>query len=217
MNTERLDKIIMSEEDFNRLFEWRDNHKGFVRNFKPVMDEGLIIVGEGKTKFEQVFKRDGDVYTYTFTQGKAKRVVEFNSIDKTGDILESTIELPTPEAEHEFNSSMISLHASLMAYMEYYSDQKEYVVVESTSIVKKKKKKKGKSSNKRSAIRIGKKIYKVSINNKATQRDTRLYERKTEKWRVRGHYRTLKSGEKIWIEPYIKGEGKEISAKEYRF
>lgn len=46
--------------------------------------------------------------------------------------------------------------------------------------------------------------------------DKRRYERHMEKWNVKGHYRTYKSGKKVWIEPQVRGAGKEVTPKEYK-
>jgi len=47
----------------------------------------------------------------------------------------------------------------------------------------------------------------------------KLYSPKTrnitaESWNVRGHFRTLKSGKKVFVKPYVKGKGRKIE-KEY--
>lgn len=41
-------------------------------------------------------------------------------------------------------------------------------------------------------------------------------ERKTDTWTVRGHYRTLKNGKKIFIKSYIKGKKNCVKPKEYK-
>lgn len=50
------------------------------------------------------------------------------------------------------------------------------------------------------------KIYKPSVK-RDPNIESREYQRHIEKWSVRGHYRRLKNGEKIWIEPHTRGEG----------
>lgn len=44
---------------------------------------------------------------------------------------------------------------------------------------------------------------------------TRTYQRHIEGWEVRGHYRTLKSGKKVWIKPSVRGNKKNIENKTY--
>lgn len=60
-------------------------------------------------------------------------------------------------------------------------------------------------------------VYNISTNNKNFIKSLRKYERHTDGWNVMGHYRTLKNGKKIWINPYHKGckqnEGKKFVIK----
>jgi DNA-dependent RNA polymerase auxiliary subunit epsilon len=43
----------------------------------------------------------------------------------------------------------------------------------------------------------------------------RKYEKHTESFGVRGHYRTYKSGKTVWVRPYVKGEKVGQSDREY--
>lgn len=40
------------------------------------------------------------------------------------------------------------------------------------------------------------------------EREARVYQRRAEAWNVRGHYRHLKSGKRVFIRPYTKGKGR---------
>lgn len=211
----RFDKIIMSKNDIALLFEWRDNHKDYVRNFKPVLKEGCIIMGDGKDKTIEVFKNNGKFYTYhLFQDNRHVHQVIWDTEIKKGITTFSTFGFDK-DTEFQYNSSVISVHASLMAYMEYYGDKKEYVERKEISVTHHKKPKKN-AKGKKSPTRIKKVIYNININKESTKFNKQRYERHAEKWTVRGHWRSLKSGKKVWIPSYVKGEGKEITPKEYK-
>lgn len=50
-------------------------------------------------------------------------------------------------------------------------------------------------------------IYRAKINDNLDKKKRANYERHIGSWQVRGHWRNLSNGKKIWIEPHIKGEG----------
>lgn len=210
MKIDKLDKILMSKEDLDNLFKWRDNHKEYVRNFKSTLKEGVIKIGDFH---EQSFHDMGDHYLYVvYNKGKKIHEVEWDKATKIG---RTKFTLLEGVDEFEYNQDIISLHASLMAYMEYYSDKKEYVEIETVqeTVVKERKYKK---KYKRTPVKIERKVYKVNINKEATVRDKRRYERVMSKWTVRGHWRHLKTGKKVWVRPHVKGSGKEINPKDYK-
>lgn len=61
----------------------------------------------------------------------------------------------------------------------------------------------------------GKTVYKYeNTDSESIDGDKRTYERQVESWSVRGHYRNLKSGGRVWIKGYKKGEGK-TKGKDY--
>lgn len=210
MNLDKLDKIILSQQDVDSLFEWRDNHKDYVRNYKPVLTDGVIEV---KGNHKQLFQSRGKFVTIVVFNNNDEIVHTFiwDNVTKLGRTIESRIK----QDEKSFNESILSLFTSLMAYMEYYGDKKEYVDVEEVRAVVQKKAK-GNSKKKKSPIRIKKKIYKIKVTKESIKLDKNRYERKAEKWTVRGHWRQLKNGKKIWIASHVKGEGKEVTPKEYK-
>ena len=56
----------------------------------------------------------------------------------------------------------------------------------------------------------------ISSNEKLTRKlCSKTRQRLTEAWSVRGHYRHYKSGKTVYIDPYMKGNGKTIP-KEYK-
>lgn len=218
MNIDRMDKILLSNDDVDLLFEWRDNHLDYVRNFKPVLKEGCIVLTMKDNKEEyhrEIFKDESDDYYHYTIFVKDLKVHEmlWDKKTKIGTVLFTKMQFPNG-GEHDYNNTVLSLHASLMAYMEYYSDKKEYVEVRQITTTKSKKAKGG--NGKKSPIKIRKKIYMVRLTEESIKMDKRRYERKTEGWNVAGHWRTLKSGKRTWIPSYSKGDKRNIVPKEYK-
>lgn len=224
MNIDKLDKILLSNEDVDSLFKWRDNHLDYVHNFKPVLKEGCIILTMKDNKEEyhrEIFRDNGDNYYHymIFVKGLKVHEMLWDKTTKIGTVLFTKMQFPNG-GEHDYNNTVLSLHASLMAYMEYYSDKKEYVEVEHVTSTKTKKSKGGKG--KKSPIKIRKKVYKVKITEESIKMDKRRYERKTEGWNVKGFWKNQPYGKgrklrkRIWVESYPKGDKKNITPKEYK-
>jgi len=73
------------------------------------------------------------------------------------------------------------------------------------------------SKKQRSIVSVskGKTVYEYEAKDeKQIDTNKREYQRHTESWRVRGHYRTYKSGKKVWIKPQVRGKGK-TKGKDY--
>lgn len=146
---EKMDRIILSPGDIDNLFLWRDNHKDYVRNFKPVLKEGVIEVGEFH---RQVFEDKGHVVVYTVynhVNNEYKKLYQlaWNKFLKTAEIQFNNFVKDFDTVE--YNRSIISLHASMMAYMEYYGDKKEYVQASRVTMNKPSKNRKKSSAKKK--------------------------------------------------------------------
>ncbi len=91
----------------------------------------------------------------------------------------------------------------------YLAQTNPTIIKDSETRIVKKSNKKGKHKNKTirkinlTNIRHVKEYSNTNINT-----DKRNYERHTESWTVRGHYRHYKSGKVVWIEPSTRGTGK---------
>lgn len=212
----KLDSISITSADVNMLFEWKENHKEYVRDFNPVMNEGLIDITDGPHK--QTFKDDGISVTYMVYHevGKSSKLVHSLAWNKDTRVGVTTFSTLDKKIEDDFNNSVISIHAILMAYMEYYFDKKEYVDLKAVDRKETRKyveKETRKKVNK--VVKIKQKKYTVSANEESAKRDTRRYERSTEQWSVRGHWRETKTGKRVWIKGHSKGDG-DKSPKTYK-
>jgi len=209
---EKYDRITVTQEDVERLFAWRDKNKELVRNFSPVLEEGVII-NSVTPLVRYVFKKEGDRYLYSIINKSDDVVLHALIWDyTTGEGVTAHTILDNSQAK-DYNETLISLHASLMAYMEHYQDNEEYVRRQTNSVVVGHKK--HKKSKKKTPIKIRRKVYSLTITEESLNEVTRSYERQIDKWTVRGHWRKTKNGQ-VWIKPHVRGEGKEVTPKEYK-
>ncbi len=208
---EKWDRIVISQEDAELLFDWRDANQELVRNFNPVLEQGVII-NTNTPDIRYVFQKQGDefVYSVVLEDGTVTHELVWNSITGEGKAIHSQLK---KEMIRMYNEVFISLHASLMAYMEHSQDDTESVSVKSHTVVVGHKKQK--KSKKKAPVKIRRKVYTVSVSKESLEAATRSYERHVEKWTVRGHWRKTKNGQ-VWIKPHVRGEGKEVTPKEYQ-
>lgn len=98
------------------------------------------------------------------------------------------------------NDVMWYCMSAIVVYSRLSHHEKKIIQVE-----KRKVKSKGKTYFS-TDIKIILENYKRYVYNDRDNPPTRKYERHTEHWGVRGHWRTYKSGKKIWIEPGTRGD-----------
>ncbi|QFP93324.1 UNVERIFIED_ORG: hypothetical protein Xoosp15_59 [Xanthomonas phage Xoo-sp15] len=209
---EKYDRITVTQEDVERLFAWRDKNKELVRSFNPVLERGVII-NQATPEIKYVFQKEEENYLYDVVRNKNGEVVHttiWNTVTGEGKILRTVLDHKDLKG---YNEVLISLHASLMAYMEHYQDNEEYIHKQTNTVVVGHKKQK--KSKKKTPIKIRRKVYSLTITEESLNEATRSYERQTEKWTVRGHWRKTKNGQ-VWIKPHVKGDGKEVTPKEYK-
>ena len=108
-----------------------------------------------------------------------------------------------------------------VTYVTYFMANFEPELVEYVEKEVKKKKKKGKSKSQSKliqtqVIRLNKFVSDVKTGKKQVKRH---YNKCTYSFGVKGHYRTYKSGKKVWIKPFQKNtlENRLKRSKEYTF
>lgn len=244
VNFERLDKIdriLLSAEDSKRLDDWWLNiHEGAYNEFRPVMEEGLIILElDPNMKYDQAFVKANQLtpmllFLYfnqldnvrvhyeiyrTLDKNRTERILKGvkNYAELKSDLTINLDNHSGLKKEHAINflDSITSSHIALMNYMEMYRDVRERVSFKTVRKTAKKKRKNGKKKNTRP---ITMKVYNVNIPiTPVTEEERREYQRMKEAWTVRGHWRTLPSGKKIWIKPYVKGNKEKLEPDTYHF
>lgn len=223
------DKIVMSNDDYVRLTDWWVNvHEGETVKFSPVMSEGLILLD---------YQKDQGMILYIYFKHKDDHNVAYEIHRQKGDILTTLMvvernyktfkytvlwhnekDLPIPkEVVTSYVDSITGIHPAVMSYMEFYKEERDRVSYTKHRILHSKQKKNGKK--KKSVKPITMYTYTLHPSEDHTgDKDKQQYNRMTESWLVRGHWRNLKDGRKVWVKSYVKGkQDDDREPNEYRF
>ena len=215
-----MDKTYISQDGENKLFQWRDDHKNLVRNYKA---------STKKVKYILFYEMSNPIITTVIDSGEAR--VDF-TITRQGKRLDSfrydryrmTVDetwhtLKEPKAVKEAKSAgrqeAISIHASTQALLNHRQkievDRKQEFRETVTRIVERIEDKE-RRQKKDNIIKISDIIYTPV---EAPTRGFRNYTKPTREISVRGHYRRYRSGKTIWIDEYKKNAGKDKKSKKY--
>lgn len=220
MKYHNLDSIHLSQEDYFNLFKWKENNRVLVNAFRSVLSEGVIVIEKGIFQF---FKQD-DIHLEIelfYGSNQAARL----SFEKLGDgrmqiINKKIIEHVVNRLRYDHEKLIqdcLTLHAAMMAYMSYFMEKKIYVdkeVVQRTGSSKKKLKDK---SRKKKIVKIQHRVFNVRVGENTKQiKIKREIQRTADNWTVRGHWRHLKSGRKIWVKSHKKGLGEKQEGTIYK-
>lgn len=116
-------------------------------------------------------------------------------------------------AQHEVLPKTVAKFWGLMLYSVYYREE-----VERTKVVERRsagRKSRGKRSNRRMLTVRKYTVSEELLSELPVDQPKRKYEKHTESFGVRGHYRTYRSGKTVWVRPYTKGNAEKRSDKEY--
>jgi len=224
---EDLDLIEYTKDDVWRLQDWKDTNLDLVRNYKVVLDSGVIKITSDITTHYLTFNtydkvthieakvlyknRLNDVMTFDFINREDLTCQVFNL--KLYDLGKSMLSKKNKnvfdaESGDEYITDVLFVYASTMAYMTYY--EKDYIVKEEPkrlSNSQKREIKRRQQSNPRSLISINKRTFTLKSDAKFTNPTKKEIQRVAEAWGVRGHFR-LQNGKKVWVKPYAKGKGR---------
>jgi hypothetical protein len=219
----KKDKVIVSVDSIDELFQWKDNNKDLVRKFTPILIDIVLQIG---AVFVHVSESKLPKYVFQFD------IYEGNQNQHTCYWNNKTWELFAPSNEgtgytkatgisiNDYQQSIITLYATLMAYMEHYRETVEkHLVSTKKPVSKKKQKKTGKS-----VTYIRNTVYTLTgvIDDKQMitniEEGKRAYTKPDNPFKVRGHWRHYKSGKTTWVPSYVKNkqEGKEPEQRIYK-
>lgn len=211
-----MDRIIVrTNADMTRVIEWADRLTGVP--IKLAFPEAEISFEEEEILLR--FRDEGESVVWFECEMAGRKVVEWRSNLETGDIPELHV---AAEGEKKAKMSMLLMmdntvakcvrkFRALMLFAAYYREE-----VERTRVVSRIEKpgKKRSGSSKRSNRRMLT-VRKYTIGSEVLSELPRKYERHTDSWGVRGHYRTYKSGKTVWVRPFVKGNAEKRNDKEY--
>lgn len=210
-----MDKIIVrTNADMTRVIEWAARLEGV-----PVK----LAFPEAEIEFQEElitlrFRDEGESIVWFECLMDGRKVVEWRCNTLTWEIPELKI---AAEGEKKAQMSMLLMmdntidkcvrkFRALMLFAAYYREEVERTRVVERKNLGTKKRSSGKRSNRRMLT-----VRKYTIGSEILSELPRKYERHTESWGVRGHYRTYKSGKTVWVRPFVKGNAEKRNDKEY--
>lgn len=231
---QNIDTIILSHEQLQKLLLWRDNNKDHVRHFRQILDSGIIEIEYSKIYFHEDINANcinysffiDNVYFVSFTFSRITNTIhnwnintDTNELSKSINAINTLNALSTnKQATNELIQDILTTHASIMGYMQYYKPSITEVVMSTKRISKHKQREISRMSNNNTLSLKQEKIKYIfpSIENIVTKKLTKR-EITIEAWTVRGHNRKLRNGSITFVKPYVKGKNKDnIKPKTYK-
>ena len=193
-----MDKIMLSSEDIEFILKWRDEHKDLVRlGMSPLRAVKIVCFETGYTI---TAIRDNSVLTCGINQnGKSlgKLVFTVGLFGQCG-LVKNTTKLNREDCQ-----AVLTVYSSTMALLVFGRT----TITSSESVLRDKppqKSTKARKTAKRNGYTYilsgGKKEPKLTVKGS--------HGSPSGTFSVRGHYRHYKSGKVVWIEEYMKGDGK---------
>lgn len=236
-NINKIDQILIDNKNFYNLFDWWVNiHESKIVSFSPVLEEGLIASTIKLDKKEDC----NDYNNFLHFKHVTDKIVDYHILRKDNDgndgsfilllsvqrnydtfkytcsYMDTAIEKLSLEDLSKFVDANTNVHPAIMNYMEFYKEERERVIAHKNLIPRTKKTKNNKK--KKNVRPITNFIYKINpLSSSVSEHDKKEYKRMTESWSVRGHWRNLQNGNKIWIRPYIKGDKDKLEPTLYNF
>lgn len=233
---EKLDRIVVSVEDYVKMLDW--NHKNKDMYDSDTLDfpmtEGLLKLSQYVEKMHDIEVNQVLTEIYHFniidsdTTNELKMRIESynettNENEMSFDVEFVDNDFKFSNIKHEFKhisqdrvikscEMIVSLHLTVLFYMTN-APQIVKETRETKYITKKQKSKKSSKNNSTRRVKIQTVKYTFDYSEGSEKRN---YERSAELWTVRGHYRYYKkTGKRVWVKPYVKGEGENLEGKEY--
>lgn len=213
-----MDKIIVrTNADMQRVIDWADRLVG--AQIKVVFPEAEIEFQEEEILLR--FRDEGQGIVWFEAEMAGRKVVEWRSNLETGDIPELRV---AAEGEKKIGLSLllardntvakcVGKFRALMLFAAYYREEVERTRVVERRNLGTKNRKSGKRGNKR-MLTVRRYMIGEELLSELPQ-PKRKYEKHTDSWGVRGHYRTYKSGKTVWVKGYTKGDLSKRSDREY--
>lgn len=231
----KCDQIVMPERSLmDKIINWAQNRDYYIKTddddfisteIKIPLNEGIFI--EKFTNNSFYFIVDGELLITTCIFHNKLKVcdVYFNFVTKRIENIQYFVKekrLATPVDKYtinieEFEEVVLGCTIEtllIFIYMNEYKDETERLKKKETII--RDQNKSNKKRKKQNVVKIGH-VY-ISDFEDTKKEDLsikRKIERVTEMWGVRGHWRQLKSGNRTWVKPHVKGNG-EIENKTYK-
>jgi hypothetical protein len=219
---DKLDRIMLKAGDIEKLFDWAEISdvigKPIKVGFSAPLEEGLVDIETPNNNPHNFLHFQIDVskglFTFKFYYDK---LVALTFYWRDGDeeptmtgFAQSDDWIHPPK---EYMEQWFQVFVILMIYMMQYREDVQCMRRENVSRPNPKFKK-NKGGTKRT-IKIGR--YYISPPNPVRSSEPRPFERRTEAWKVNGHWRHYKSGKTVWIAGHVRGNKNVVpEGKTYR-
>ena len=215
-----MDKIYISQDEESKLFQWRDDHKNLVRNYKASTKKVKYILFYEMSNPIIITVIDSGEARVDFTitrQGKRLDSFRYDRYRMTVDETWNTLKEPkdVKEAKSAGRQEAISIHASTQALLNHRQRievDRTQEFRETVARIVERIEDKERRQKKDNIIRISDIIYTPV---EASTRSFRSYTKPTREISARGRYRHYRSGKTIWIEEYKKNTGEDKKSKKY--
>lgn len=215
MDIERLDKILLSDDDAQKILEWEEKNRSNINTdtIDFPLKEGVMVYTKQMTLQGKPVEISSGLYFRVTDTGisfathdwRDKQKIASTFISPTTDYLnlDVTLHWKHPLAtkalvQKDFQAN-IFLFMATMVYMTHHREVIERTEQKRRIAKKPKSGKSGKRFTKLTSVQ-----YVLNFNKEET--DKRRYERHTESWSQRGFYRHYKkSGKIVWVDPQVKG------------
>ena len=192
-----MDKIILHSQDVETLLKWRDNNADLVRR-NPTPFKSILIEFPDTNIIIKAYNDAGKIAFYLQVNGE--KAGKITGLQLAGGLFQETKN--TTKLNKEDKQSIITVYASLMAFIVY---NKPAIAAAAPPDPRQDKTKKAKHGAQRSKKGITY-IFKHSSSGPRLQRRGQ-HASPAGTFSVRGHYRHYKNGKTVWIQPYNKGTG----------
>ncbi|GAA0118880.1 hypothetical protein ACV3RH_02310 [Clostridium perfringens] len=229
---DKFDNIIITDDNIKKIRE-KLNVNEYIP-FMGIFNECVILFKEGISRqyvyYNQINENIVHIESYNYEKGKLIFICSFDLdfringstlSDRITNIRKgfSIIKLPKHQIEYYINY-VSCRYAGIVGYFYLIQKNKKIITLEtiarSQSGNNKNIQSKAKMTQYRSIIKF--EDIEITINTK-NQNSLDIFKKKynkhTNSWGVRGHYRTLKSGKKIFIKAYTKGDKNKYKPKDY--
>lgn len=213
-----MDKIIVrTNADMTRVIEWAKPLEGVP--VELAFPEAEILFEEELISLK--FRAEEESVVWFECSMDGHKVVEWRNNTETWDTLDLKI---AGDGERKAMMAMVLMNddtlgkcvrkfRALMLFAAYYSEEVQRTKVVERKSVGRKNGSKNRKSNRRMLT-----VRKYTVSEELLSElpaPKRKYEKHTESFGVRGHYRTYKNGKTVWVRPYTKGDLSKRSDKEY--
>ena len=197
-----MNKIVLTAEEIERVFSWRDKHPEFVRSMPNPLSRLRIICKESGIEVNGTREADR-LRLKIYAQNRSCGMIEFKKLP----LGYAKLMKDTTKFSEDEKNSVLCLWCTLMAMMVYGDVGRKATPDETESDDRQKKTSGKKKPYKRATDHVTYILRKETKSHTSSHKGS--HSKKSGRFSVRGHFRHYKSGKVVWIEEFMKGSGAE--------